>query len=305
MYYRVKPHPLKVFLNQVIGRIAVGGLWLMRLFDRRSVADTVGRLTRTVGPWLPVHRVGRANLRAAYPEKSAAEIERILGGLWDGLGRVAAEFAHLDRIKIDNPEQPGAADVTYDPAALIELERVRNGAKPTIFFAAHIGNWEIPALIPPLAGLECYVLYRPPNIGPINQAILGMRTSCMATLVATELDAPLRLANALKKGAHVGMLVDQHLTSGVDITFFGRKCKANPLVAHLARRFECPIRGIRAVRGRDRNTFVAEVTAPLDFPRDGDGKIDVQATMQAVNSIIEGWVREFPEQWLWLHRRWR
>jgi KDO2-lipid IV(A) lauroyltransferase len=305
MYHRVKPHPLKVLLNQIIGRIAVGGLWLMRLSDRRSMADFVGRLTSIIGPWLPVHRVGRANLQAAYPEKSAAEIEGILGGVWDGLGRVAAEFAHLDRIKIDNPEQPGAADVTYDRTALAELELVRTGAKPTIFFAAHIGNWEIPALIPPLAGLECYVLYRPPNIGPINEAILGLRTSCMATLVATELDAPLRLGNALKKGAHVGMLVDQHLTSGVDVMFFGRKCKANPLVAQLARRFECPIRGIRAVRGRDRNTFVADVTAPLEFPRDADGKINVQATMQAVNSIIEGWVREFPEQWLWLHRRWR
>jgi Kdo2-lipid IVA lauroyltransferase/acyltransferase len=305
MYYRVKPHPLKVFLNQIIGRVVVAGLWLMRLFDRRSVANAAGRLARTIGPWLPVHRVGRANLQAAYPEKSAAEIENILGGVWDGLGRVAAEFAHLDRIKIANPEHPGAADVTYDPAALAELEKVRKGAKPTIFFAAHIGNWEIPALIPPLAGLECYVLYRPPNIGPINDAILSLRTSCMATLVATELDAPLRLANALKKGAHVGILVDQHLTSGVDVMFFGRKCKANPLVAQLARRFECPIRGIRAVRGRDRNTFVAEVTAPLDLPRDSEGKIAVQATMQAVNAIIEGWVREFPDQWLWLHRRWR
>jgi KDO2-lipid IV(A) lauroyltransferase len=253
-----------------------------------------------------VHSVGRGNLRAAFPAKSAAEIETILSGVWDGLGRVAAEFAHLDRIKIDNPEHPGVADVTYDRAALAELEEVRNGAKPTIFFAAHIGNWEIPALIPPLVGLDCYVLYRPPNIGPVNQAILGLRSSCMATLVATELDAPLRLANALKAGAHIGMLVDQHLTTGVDVMFFGRKCKANPLVAQLARRFECPIRGIRAVRQRhDRNTFVADVTAPLDFPRDAGGKIDVQATMQAVTSIVEGWVREFPEQWLWLHRRWR
>jgi Kdo2-lipid IVA lauroyltransferase/acyltransferase len=305
MYYRVKPHPIKVILNSIIGRVAVGWLWSMRLFDRRRVADVMGCLSRTVGPWLPVHRVGRANLQAAFPEKSAAEIEQILTGLWDGLGRVTAEFAHLDRIKIDDPEQPGAADVTYDRAALVQLEQVRSGAKPTIFFAAHIGNWELPALIPPLAGFDCYVLYRPPNIAPINEAILNLRTSCMATLIPTELDAPLRLANALKNGTHIGMLVDQHLTSGVDVMFFGRKCKANPLVARLARRFESPIRGIRVVRRSDRNTFLADVTAPLDLPRDANGKIDVQATMQAVTSIIEGWVREFPEQWLWLHRRWR
>ncbi len=89
------------------------------------------------------------------------------------------------------------------------------------------------------------------------------------------------------------------------MTFFGRTCKANPLIAMLARHTNCFIRGIRMVRLPDGNHFWGEVTEPLDLPRDAEGLVDVQGTMQAISTVIEGWVREHPEQWLWLHRRWR
>jgi Kdo2-lipid IVA lauroyltransferase/acyltransferase len=101
------------------------------------------------------------------------------------------------------------------------------------------------------------------------------------------------------------MLVDQHESRGVDVTFFGRTCKANPLIAQLARHTNCFVRGLRVVRLPDGNHFRGELTEPLDLPRDAQGEVDIQGTMQLITSVIEGWVREHPEQWLWLHRRWR
>jgi KDO2-lipid IV(A) lauroyltransferase len=100
------------------------------------------------------------------------------------------------------------------------------------------------------------------------------------------------------------MLVDQYFARGVDVVFFGRRTKVNPLLGILARRHDCQIYGIRAIRLPDHRLTV-DVTGPIDAPRDGDGRLDVQGTMQTITSIIEGWVREHPEQWLWLHRRWR
>jgi KDO2-lipid IV(A) lauroyltransferase len=113
------------------------------------------------------------------------------------------------------------------------------------------------------------------------------------------------LARLLQAGVHVGILVDQHFTKGADVTFFGRTCKANPLIALLARQLECPIYGLRIVRLPDGNSFRGDLTDPIVTPRDADGRIDVAATMQVITTVIEGWVREHPEQWLWLHRRWR
>jgi KDO2-lipid IV(A) lauroyltransferase len=100
------------------------------------------------------------------------------------------------------------------------------------------------------------------------------------------------------------MLVDQYLTNGVDVTFFGRKTKANPTLARLVRQVECPIHGVRIIR-LPNHRFRAELSEEVKPARDASGQIDIQGTMQAVTSVIEGWVREYPEQWLWLHRRWR
>jgi KDO2-lipid IV(A) lauroyltransferase len=79
---------------------------------------------------------------------------------------------------------------------------------------------------------------------------------------------------------------------------------ANPLLARLARQHECVVHGIRAIR-HPGNRFEITVTEPIQPVRDADGKVDVQGTMQAITDVVEGWVREHPEQWLWLHRRWR
>ncbi len=100
------------------------------------------------------------------------------------------------------------------------------------------------------------------------------------------------------------MLVDQHFSRGVEVIFFGRRCKANPMLARLARRFDCPIHGARVVR-LPGNRFRIEVTEAIAPARDAQGRIEVAATMQIVTSVVEGWVREHPEQWLWQHRRWR
>ena len=118
------------------------------------------------------------------------------------------------------------------------------------------------------------------------------------------LDAPVRLAKALQRGAHVGLLVDQIFGRGPEVTFFGRKTKANPLLARLARQIECPIHGVRIVR-LPGHRFRADLTEEIIPARDETGAIDIAATTQIITTVIEGWIRENPGQWLWQHRRWK
>jgi KDO2-lipid IV(A) lauroyltransferase len=94
---------------------------------------------------------------------------------------------------------------------------------------------------------------------------------------------------------------DQYLTK---VTFFGRKTRANPILARLLRQIECPIHGLRIIR-LPGHRFRGELSEEVKPVRDAAGQIDIQGTMQAVTSVIEGWIREYPDQWLWVHRRWR
>jgi KDO2-lipid IV(A) lauroyltransferase len=267
----------------------------------------LGRLMRGVGPWFPEHRVGRENLAAAFPEKSAEEIEAILAGVWDNLGRGAAEFAHIDRITIYDPAKPQSSDldVIYDDINYQRFLALRDAGRPSLVFAAHLANWELPARMPHALGLRASILYRRPNISAASDAVVALRARCMGNMVAAGLDAPVKLGRALESGDQVAMLVDQHTTQGVDVIFFGRWVKASPLIAQLARLTGAPIRGIRVVRLPDGNHFRGELTEEILPPRAADGRIDIQGTMQAITTVIEDWVREHPEQWLWLHRRWR
>ncbi|HEY2226946.1 MAG TPA: lipid A biosynthesis lauroyl acyltransferase [Xanthobacteraceae bacterium] len=307
-----RSHPLARALLRRLARIfdtAMGWLTLailraIRLTDRRRTADFWAWFMRKVGPWLPEHRVGRANLVAAFPDKPAAEIERILMGVWDNLGRYAVEFAQIERLTNHDPSRP-EDDIVADPAITERFHRLRHDGKPALIFASHLANWELPALVAARHGLDTAVLFRRPNIGAVSDAVLKIRAGCMGTLVATGLDAPVKLLRMLEADRHVAMLVDQHFVKGVDVTFFGRPCKANPLIAQLARHVECPIHGTRIVRREDRNRFSIEMTDAIAPARDAQGRIDIQGTMQVITSVIEGWVREQPEQWLWLHRRWR
>ena len=144
-----------------------------------------------------------------------------------------------------------------------------------------------------------------PNNKAVAREITRIRAPLMGRLIRTRAQAALEMAAALDRGDHLGMLVDQHFSRGVDVTFFGRPCKANPSIARLARRFDCPVVGVRVVRQPDRRRFRIMAEGPFDLPRDGAGQIDVKAATQAITDVVERWVRENPGQYLWFHRRWR
>jgi len=295
---------LKQALGALLGPLTVVLLRALRLADPDRTARFTGAMMQRIGPWLKEHRIGRDNLVAAFPEKSSAEIEAILAKVWENVGMFVGEFAHLDRIWDYNEADPAVGRIDLDAVSIDRFLKLRDDGKGALIFAAHLGNWELPALVGPAYGLDSAVVFRPPNLNAVADAVERIRAVNMGTIVATERDAPLRLARLLERGSHAGMLIDQHYVKGVDVVFFGRKTKCNPLLARLAAQVECPIHGVRVVR-LPNHRFRLELSEEVAPVRGANGKLDVQGTMQAVTSVVEGWIREYPEQWLWLHRRWR
>jgi len=288
----------------VIGAIVVSALRVTRFFDPDRSADFFAGLARRFGPWFREHRIGRENLIASFPEKSATEIEKILGEVWDNLGRVVAEFVHMDRIFDIDIDNPTSSRIEYSARTNELFKQLGTDGKGAIIFSAHLGNWELPALAGPAFGVNTAVLFRRPNLAAVDRMIQRTRGVNMGTLVATTHNAPLLLAQALRDGVHVGMLIDQFYDRGVHVDFFGRPARTNTMLARVARHVDCPIHGVRIVR-LPQNRFRIELTEAVEPVRDSTGDIVVKDTMQKINAVIENWIREYPGQWLWLHRRWR
>ncbi|MDB5414773.1 MAG: lipid biosynthesis lauroyl acyltransferase [Rubritepida sp.] len=252
-----------------------------------------------VGVWTRNHKHTLENLRLAFPEKTEADRTAIARAAWSNLGRTVCEYPHLEALF-----DVEGGRVEADEASHRRFAELRESGKPAIVFAAHLGNWELPAVAAFKLGQPAAILYRTPNNKHVAADIVAMREPIMGRLIPAGMTAPIRMAEALDQGLTLGMLVDQRFGRGPRVPFFGHPVAANPFLARLARRFEVPVRGLRAIRLPD-NRFRLELTEPLDLPRDAAGKIDVEASTAMVNAIIEGWVRETPGQWLWMHRRWR
>src|ERR1041384_6508326 len=194
----------KPVMEAAVGALTVALLRTTRYFDPDKTANFFGRVTRFIGRRLREDRSGRENLKAAFPEKSPEEIETILAGVWDNLGRIGAEFAHLDHIwdyDVDHPDKPSR--VEFGARTKQIFDTLRDDGKPALIFASHLGNWEIPALAAVAHGLETAVLYRPPNIAAADRAIKSIRAVSMGNLIAASHDAPVKLAHALDEGKHV------------------------------------------------------------------------------------------------------
>jgi Kdo2-lipid IVA lauroyltransferase/acyltransferase len=255
-----------------------------------------GALARHIGPRLGISTRARRNLSAALPELSAAEIERVLRGMWDNLGRVAAEYPHLPRVRIF---PPGGRVETN---GIEHLDRAIAAGRRVIIFGGHLGNWEVAALAAGQYGIDVAQIYRAANNKLVDRMIARFRGTG-SEFIPKGAIASRRALAALRRGGHLTLLVDQKLNDGIAVSFFGRPAMTAPALAHLALHFDCAVLPARVERLHGAH-FRLTIHPPLQLPKSGRRAVDVAALMEAVNRTLETWIRERPEQWFWLHSRW-
>ncbi len=256
-----------------------------------------GWLARTVGPRLGLTRRARHNLRRAFPEKSPEEIEKIVIEMWDNLGRVAAEHPHLGRLKAFTPDSPIAV------AGIEHVDAALKHGRPIIFFTAHLANWEASGIAARAYGVPLNLIYRPANNPWVDRLFQAGRGEFARALIPKGAYGARLAITKLRAGEPLGMLIDQKMNNGIAVPFFGRDAMTAPALAELALRYDCTVLPVQVERLGEVN-FRVTVHPPLELARSGDRHADVRAIMTRVNAALEGWIRERPGQWLWLHRRW-
>lgn len=271
---------------------------LLRCVSLDRASDLGGKLGRAIGPRLGITKRAEHNLRLCFGGKTEAEIAAIIHEMWDNLGRTLFEYAHLAHFRF------------YEKNSRIQIsgmeyvEQIIAQGKGAIFVSGHFANWELLSAALVQKGLPVMTVYRAASNPFADEIIVKLRRDAGTAHQAPKGPSGARmLLSWMQRKNYVAMLVDQKMNDGIEAPFFGRPAMSPPASAQMARRFGCPIvfASMRRTRGAH---FIIEVQKPFYVPSTTDKTADILAAVTETNRLLEAFIRRYPAQWLWLHRRW-
>ena len=259
--------------------------------DRASAL--MGWIWRKVAPLNRRHARADQHLAAAMPHLTADERARILDRMWDNLGRTAAETVLLPRLVAES-----------DRIELVDnglnLEKAREGA---VFVSLHTGNWEVVSIPLRRAGFDITAIYKPLTNPLVEQWLADQRRSLYgAGLTRLDRGIALKIRTLAKGGAVVAVVGDHRDDTHVVIDFFGRPSGALPFPALLARRFSLPLYVARTIRTEGAHFRVEG--REMEIPLTDDVQADIVELTRRIHAQFEEWISEYPDQWMWAHRKW-
>jgi Kdo2-lipid IVA lauroyltransferase/acyltransferase len=290
---RERRHALEAALVAVVSAIA-------RRLNRRALLATGRGLGRLWGALDRRHlKVAADNLRRAFPEWSDARVQATARGVYAHFGTVLLDLLWMEGRRAED------LLALCDIDGVEHLQAARAEGHGVIAPSAHFGNWELQAAASvPLVG-HVSMIARPLDNPVLDRRLARLRTAGGNTVFYKQ-KAIARVLTALRHGDIVAILIDQNVQAkdGIFVRFFGRPACTTTVAAAIALKTSCaivPVHCILQRNGRYRMVYGPRV----DWAGTGRRDEDVEALTQHMTTIIEGWVRENPEQWLWLHRRWK
>lgn len=280
------------FILEYIGLFIVMGL--LNLMPRERASALGGAIARCIGPRMGANRRALKHLKMCLPDRSDEECTAILGGMWDNLGRILAELPELEFF-VDDLELAGVSHIKNAIAAHGQA----------IVFSGHIGNWELMAPTLLRHGMPVDLVYRAPNNPYVEKMLSRYRSlNGRLRLLPKSRAGTRQLVESVKNGRSVGILIDQKYNEGVEVPFFGHCAMTSPAFVQLGQKYNCPLVPFRVERlegTRFRLTFypALKVADEAGNPR------PVADVLNDAHRLLESWITERPDQWLWLHKRWK
>lgn len=280
------------YLIQFIALLPIMGLFAA--LPATTASNLGGWLGRIVGPKLGANKKALRHLRMALPGKTDDDYAAIITGMWDNLGRTFAEYPHIKTLA-RKTEIVGADNL------LAPLD----DEKPAIMFSAHLGNWELqPPSMLTQHGQRVDTIVRAPNNPYVGWLLKRFREmgGRIATLPKSK-QGTRQLVQTLKDGRPIGILIDQKYNEGIAMPFFGHPAMTSPAFVQLAQKFKCPLIPSRLER-IDRTSFRLTFYPALPVFDEAGNPRKVEDVITDAHAMIEQWITERPDQWIWLHRRW-
>lgn len=287
---------------QLVEYLAIMVVALPLYWMPRRMALWAGEFIGTLMYYLLPRRrqIGFNNLTIAFGDSmSDQERERILRSNFRNLGKSIVEVLHFPKMSRDDVR----AKVT-----IVGQENCVNAmskGRGMIYLAAHIGNWEMSSFAQSAAGYPANIVVRPLDNRYLNNFMVKVRTMYGHTILARR-NGMRDMMAALKRKEAVGILMDQNAkrSQGIFVDFFGKPASTVPVIAILALRYDVPvIPGFIVRTGFDTHTLY--FGEKIEIERTGDAKKDIELNTARLNKVLEDFIRQYPDQWFWIHNRWK
>ena len=289
----------QIDLEYAIARGLLSGLGMLP----RSLSIGLGRLLGQIAFLLPtrLRRTGERNLEIAFPELSRKEKRRLLRGCFDNLGRMLGEVSHFPRLTRDRLRSM----IDYDQVGLAHLRKAESAHRGVIFLTGHLGSWEILSFGWSALEYPINFLVRPMDNPRIEAMIEKIRTR-FGNRPIDKKSAAREALRVLREGGTLGILSDLNTQTreGVFVPFFGVPACTTAGIATLALKTDAVVIPTVAVWDRRQRKYFFHGDPPIELLRTGDREKDIEANTARFAAAMERLIRLYPDQWLWIHKRW-
>ncbi|MGZ4819575.1 MAG: lysophospholipid acyltransferase family protein [Terriglobales bacterium] len=247
-----------------------------------------------------LRRVGLRNLEIVYPEMPAAQRRKIVRSVFVSLGRQLAEFCRFPGYTRENVSQVAVYE------GFENFDEARRRGKGVLFLTAHLGGWEIGSFVHSINGHTLRIVVRALDNPYLDRMVERYRT-LHGNSTFDKQDFARGLISAMRNGETVGLLMDQNMTppAGVFVNFLGIPACTASGIARVALRTDASVVPAFTIWDDTRRKYRITFAPRVVLERTGDDERDVIQATQRFTSVIEEYVRKYPEQWLWVHRRWK
>lgn len=266
-----------------------------KVFGLRISSFLGGKLLELIGPMFRSKKIIISNIKKAYPIINSNQINKIISTMWNNYGRIFAEYVFIKKFR----NEYFSSHITVNGNEI--LKEIKNTKKPVIFVSGHFSNFELMAMTLEKLGIKLAAIYRPLNNKFLNILMENIRKKHICKFQIKKGIGGLRKIIKLSQaGYSTALMIDQRVTEGIKLNFFGHKAFTTTIPAQLVKKYGYSIVPIFIERSKNVK-FKITIKKPIKFSND----ISQEQITLKLNNILEKMILSNPGQWIWSHNRWK